>query len=85
MSKFLEITGCIMMLITALFFVIAGIFSAIKVYIDWLSIIFPDKLTQYIAFVASLFILGLVLYLFSKVIDLLEKRKVKKEREKRWH
>ena len=80
MSKFLEIIGCIMMLITALFFAIAGILFAIKVYIDWLSIIFPNKLTWYIVFVASLFILGLVLYLLGKIINSLKIQRAKKER-----
>ena len=84
MSKFLEIIGCIMMLITALFFAIAGIFLAIKVYIDWLSIIFPDKLTWYIVFVASLFVLGLMLYLLSKIIIFLKRQRAKKEWKKTW-
>lgn len=82
MSKFLETIGCITMLTTALFFTIAGILFAIKVYIDWLSIIFPDKLTWYIVFVASLFILGLVLYLLSKIINFLKRQIAKKEWKK---
>lgn len=84
MSKFLEIIGSIMMLITALFFAIAGILLAIEVYIDWLSIIFPDKLTWYIVFVASLFVLGLMLYLLSKIIIFLKRQRAKKEWKKTW-
>ena len=82
MSKFLELIGCIMMFITALFFAIAGILFAIKVYIDWLSIIFPDKLTWYIVFVASLFILGLVLYLLGKIINSLKYKERKRSGRK---
>lgn len=82
MSKFLELIGCIMMLITALFFAIVGIILAIEVYIDWLSIIFPDKLTRYIAFVASLFILGLVLYLLGKIINSLKIQRAKRSDRK---
>ena len=84
MSKFLEIIGCIMMLITALFFAIAGILFAIKVYIDWLSIIFPDEVVRYVVFIASLFVLGLMLYLLSKIIIFLKRQRAKKEWKKTW-
>ncbi len=84
MSKLLDIIGFLMMFITALFFAIAGILLAIEVYIDWLSIIFPDKLTWYIVFVASLFVLGLMLYLLSKIIIFLKRQRAKKEWKKTW-
>lgn len=84
MSKLLDTMGCITMLITSLCLVGIGICLVFKTYIDWLSVIFPDEVMRYIAFVATLFILGLMLYLLSKIIIFLKRRRVKKEWKKTW-
>ena len=84
MSKLLDTMGCITMLITSLCLAGIGICLAFKTYIDWLSIIFSDKLTVYIVFVASLFVLGLTLYLLSKIINFLKRRREEKEWKKTW-
>lgn len=82
MSKLLDTMGCITMLITSLCLVGIGICLVFKTYIDWLSIIFPDEVMRYIVFVASLFILGLVLYLLGKIINSLKIQRAKKEGKK---
>lgn len=85
MSKLLDTIGFLMMFITALCFVGVVICLGVKVYIDWLSAIYPARVHQYFVSLAIAFAIGLIFFLLSKVIDLLERRKVKKGWEKRWH
>ena len=85
MSKLLDTIGFLMMFIITLCFIGVAICLGVKVYIDWLSAIYPDRAHQYFMSLAIVFAIGLIFFLLSKVIDLLEKRKVKKEWEKRWH
>lgn len=84
MSKLLDIIGFLMMFITTLCFIGVAICLGVKVYIDWLSAIYPARVHQYFVSLAIAFAIGLIFFLLSKVIDLSQKRKVKKEREKRW-
>lgn len=85
MSKLLNIIGFITMFLTALCFLGIGIILGIKVYIDWLSVIFPYKVHQYFASLAIVFAIGLIIYLLSEVFAFFERKKIKKEWEKRWH
>lgn len=84
-SKSLNIIGGTIMLLTAICFVGIGIIFGIKIYIDWLSAIFPDKVHQYVVSLAIVFAIGLILYLLSEVFAFFERKKTKKEWEKRWH
>lgn len=85
MSKLLNTIGFITMFLTALCFLGISIILGIKAYIDWLSVIFPYKVHQYVVSLAIAFTIGLIIYLLSEVFAFFEKKKIKKEWEKRWH
>jgi hypothetical protein len=85
MSKSLNLIGGTIMLLTAICFVGIGVIFGIKIYIDWLSAIFPDKVHQYVVSLAIVFAIGLIFYLLSEVFAFFERQKIKKEWEKRWH